>query len=236
MSENREILIDDPESWFDGILLALNSENAIRRAEMRKLFEAWRSSGPDVHKLLRSNPEIPEFLFGKGGVPKWRAHPVPSGTGIRIMVEPMEPDPPKDRTEFILQEARGMFMHFLMNPLRSEILGPCARSKCDRFFRRRRKADTKYCTRECAQLQAGANSADKRRQDEHEDKLRRAKKSIQRWRHIKTRLDWKASVHEQEPDITSKFLTRAVNKGLLEPPPEGKRQIPRPDSDVKKAG
>lgn len=218
MTEGKEILIDDPELWFGGILIALNDESSIRRSEMRRLFEAWRSSGPDIDKLLRSHPELREYLYRSDGVPVWRAIPLPLGTGIRIAVEPLTPNLPKNREEFIQDEARLMFMRFLMNPLRDQILGPCARKNCGRYFRRRRKADTKYCSRECAQLQAGANSADKRRETEHKEKLKRAKESIRRWVRTRTNLDWKTFVHQQEPDITAKFLTRAVTNEHLQTP------------------
>jgi hypothetical protein len=124
--------------------------------------------------------------------------------------------------ELIQDEARLMFMHFLMNPLRDQILGPCARNNCGRYFRRRRKSDTKYCSRECAQLQAGANSADKRRKDEREEKLNRAKESIRRWTQTRTKLDWKTFVNQEEPEITPKFLTRAVTKKDLKQPTKGR--------------
>ena len=219
MTESKEILIDDPESWFDGILIALNDESAIRRSEMRRLFEAWRSSGPDVQKLFQSHPELREYLHGgPGGISAWRAHPFLLGTGIRVAVEPYAPTWPKNREEFIQDEARLMFMHFLMNPLRDQILGPCARKNCGRYFRRRRKSDTKYCSRECAQLQAGANSADRRRETEREEKLKRANQSIKRWVRTRTNLDWKTFVHQEEPDITPKFLTRAVTEKDLQNP------------------
>jgi hypothetical protein len=218
MTEGKEILIDDPESWFGAILIALNSESPIRRSEMRRLFEAWRSSGPDVQKLLRSNPELRKYLWGENGQPMWRAHPMPIGTGIRITIEAYATTRPMNREEFLQDEARLMFMHFLMNPLRDQILGPCARKNCGRYFRRRRKSDTKYCSRECAQLQAGANSADRRRETERKEKLKRANQSIKRWVRTRTNLDWKTFVHQEEPDITPKFLTRAVTEKDLQNP------------------
>lgn len=218
MTENKGISIDDPESWFDAILIALNDVGAVRRSEMRRLFEAWMASGPNVQKLLLSHPELREYLPGAGGVSAWRAHPIPLGSGIRVMVEPYAANQPANREELLQDEARLMFMHFLMNPLRDQILGPCARKNCGRYFRRRRKADTKYCSRECAQLQAGANSADRRRETERKEKLKRADQSIKRWVRARTNLDWKTFVHQEEPDITPKFLTRAVTEKDLQNP------------------
>jgi hypothetical protein len=223
MTDTRDILIGDPEASLSGTLLALNDrKNLIRREEMRRLFDAWRSSGPDVKKLLRSNPDLRPYVYGEHDVPMWRAIPYPEGSGIRVDIQPLSPNRVMTREELSQDHTRRIFMLFLMNPLRDQILGPCARKNCGRFFRRRRKADTKYCSRECAQLQAGANSADKRRDDERKDKLERAKEAMQRWERTKTSLDWKAFVQQEEPDITPKFLTRAVTNEDLQPPTKGK--------------
>jgi len=222
VSDAPKISPEDPESWFEAILFALNDEIDTRRSEMRRLFEAWRCSGPDVRKLVRTHPELRPYIFGTEGVTQWRAHPILLGSGIRVMVEPYADTRPTNREELIHDETRLMFMHFLMNPLRDKILGPCARKNCDRYFRRRREADTKYCSRKCAQLQAGADSADKRREEERKEKVSRAERSIQRWLKAKTNLEWKVFVHQEQPDITPKFLTRAVTNGHLHPPKKGK--------------
>jgi hypothetical protein len=225
VAETEDILLNNPEASFKGILSALNDErNLIRRAEMRRLFEAWRSSGPDVKKLLRDNPELREYVYGEHGVPMWRAVPHLQGTGILIEIQPLSPNREMTREELNRDHTRRLFMHFLMNHLRDQIIGPCARKKCDQYFRRRRKADTKYCSRACAQLQAGSDSADRRRDQERENKMARAQKSMERWAwaRTKTRLDWKAFVQQQEPDITPKFLTRAVTQGHLKPPTKGR--------------
>jgi hypothetical protein len=227
MNENSDIVIGDPETSFNGFLSVLNDKkNAIRREEMRRLFEAWRSSGPSVEKLLRANPELRAYVYGEHGVPMWRAIPHPEGSGIRLEIQPLSPSRVMTREELSRDYTRRIFMHFLMSPLRDQILGPCARCNCGQYFRRRRKADTKYCSRRCAQLQAGANSAEERRNDERDGKVRTAAELASKWARARTTDEWKQWVSKQpagvKKEITPKFLTRAVNHYGLVPPKKGR--------------
>jgi hypothetical protein len=229
MNENSGILIEDLEVWLAGMLSALNDKkNVIRREEMRRIFEAWRSSGPNVKKLFRENPDLGAYVPDEHGAgPTWRAIPYLEGSGIRVVVEPpLSPNRMMSREELSQDHTRRIFMRFLMNPLRDQILGPCARTNCGRYFRRRRKADTKYCSRECAQLQAGANSADKRRREERKKKLDVAMRLAQEWITTRTKEDWKQWISKhpkgKNKGITPKFLTRAVTHDVLKPPTKGR--------------
>ena len=101
-----------------------------------------------------------------------------------------------------------------------KLAGPCAR--CGRYYLKKRASQKVYCSRRCG----NATTADARTRErlarEHADKLRRSQAAMQKWTTTRTKDDWKVFVSKREPDITPKFLTRAVNKGELKPPTKGK--------------
>jgi hypothetical protein len=114
-------------------------------------------------------------------------------------------------------EAFFLFLSFLNNPLRKRLGGPCAR--CGRYFLRRTERNPKvYCSRLCGWRTTGRAAIEQQRQKDREDKLRRSAKAAQDWTTARTQLDWKQWVSKNEPDISGKFLTRAVNKGELKAP------------------
>ncbi len=216
------MFIDDPDFWLESILIALNDENAIRRGEMRRLFEAWRNSDHDIRKLLAATPELNEYVADPSGKPAWSMALMPEGSGFRGVLICFGPNRGMTKEELVLMEPRMMFMHFLMNPLREKILGPCAWKNCRKYFIQKRAKRTEYCSRTCCQLSSATSFRIKQLKDEKEDKLKRAAAAARKWRTDRTRDDWKAYVCRCEPDITPKFLTRAVTDQKLVAPTKGR--------------
>jgi len=110
-----------------------------------------------------------------------------------------------------------------LNPEWDKLAGPCAR--CGRYYLKSRSSQEVYCSRRCGNAATAVARTRERLDKEHVDKLRRAGAAAQKWakewRQGRTQRDWKQwkqRVQEIEPDITPKFLTRAVNKGELREP------------------
>jgi hypothetical protein len=217
------ILIDQPEQWLQPIIIALNDEHPIRRSEMRRLITAWAESGPDVRKLLERNTELKPYLYDKRGWPTWKAIPWLEGSGIRVMIMPEGPEDPGDSTEDLIRdEARLMFMRFLINPLRDKILGPCAYRSCKKYFLRQGARRPIYCSRDCQRNEGAIRLKLERYNEERSEKLKRVNATIKQWARSPTKCDWKTFVVKSWIDITPRFLAQAITRGDLVAPKKGK--------------
>ena len=185
-----------------------------------ELLERLESCGGNLHKmmngqgLLRHNVET--ACFGQ-----W----VPSKN--RGAYLELQPSPKADfrvtggiRPELFAAE---LFHVGTLNPEWDKLAGPCKWKHCGKYFLLKGNRRTAYCSRRCCQLSAASRCRQKCLQREHADKLQRAEEAARRWRTARTKDDWKAFVSKQEPDITPKFLTRAVNKGELKTPTKGQK-------------
>ena len=114
------------------------------------------------------------------------------------------------------EEAARFFLILIWNSQNEKLAGPCAR--CGKYFIRGTAGNTKYCTRVCSSRATAVASTQKKRAEEHADKIRRAQRAADKWPTTRTKFDWKQWISGQEPDITSNFLTRAVRKGELKVP------------------
>ena len=84
-----------------------------------------------------------------------------------------------------------------------------------------------YCSRSCGTRATARKATLRKRAKEHSDKLRRAAASAQTWVTSRATVDWKQWVSAREKDITQKWLTRADNKGELQPPLKKNGNTPR---------
>jgi len=118
------------------------------------------------------------------------------------------------------KEALRFFVLFLLNPEWEKLAGPCAR--CGKYYIKKRASQNVYCSRRCGNAATAAAALRVQREKDHTDKLHRAAEAAQKWTTAKTKLDWKRFVSRSEPDITPKFLTRAVNEGEFTEPQKGR--------------
>jgi hypothetical protein len=207
---------------MEAILLALNSDVPMRRLEMRRLVEAWEDAGRNVETMLNASTELSKelrpYIFGNGA-PSWRAMPILAGSGLTAMPLPEAPQKAMTKDEFLKDEPRLMFLHLLLNPLRDELCNrPCAR--CGKYFIKRRSNQKSYCGRKCGTRASAKSSTRKRLDTERERKLFAACRLISQWDALSRypKLSWKQWVQKRNPEITAKWLTRAVNHyGLKEP-------------------
>ena len=190
--------------------------DARRRREtpdlLRELVGAWQSSGPRLDNFALTHKDLwaDITVYWEEGRQLNPLRLVPSpggGAGLFMNCRP-ERDPQK--------EALRIFIELLLNPDCSRLAGPCAR--CGRYYVRGRQRNKVYCSRSCGTRSTALAATRKRRSEEHAHKLLRASRLAERWRNGRTKRDWKKWISSKAPDITPKFLTRAVNCGSLTAP------------------
>jgi hypothetical protein len=186
-------------------------------AILREMVSAWmrtRDSDFGLEIFLETHPELRKDIRRH-----WEATPtaltsaeIGGGAAIALMPNP-GPTP--------YQEALRFFVWLITNPKCDKLEGPCAR--CGNYYMRRSVRNKAYCSRFCGTRATALAATRKRRDEEHADKLLRAAGAAREWTTERTKQGWKPWVSRRHPDITLKFLTRAVNKGELKPPTKGKK-------------
>lgn len=200
---------------------------------LRKLVQAWQESGPDPTKFsfyqqrkmweaeAWQGPDPTNFYQGKmwaDVVAYWKTVRTqlvraPGGGAGVFMNNGPDPDPYK--------EALRLFIELLLNPDCDKLAGPCPR--CGNYYICRSARNKVYCSRSCGTRTTALAATRKRRDEEHADKLLRAAEGAREWTTARTKKEWKPWVSGRHPDITAKFLTRAVNNGELKPPTKGRK-------------
>jgi len=177
---------------------------------LRKIVHAWWKSGPNLRKFRLANPKL-----SKDADSFWSRTPVELYWGDRGKAELLHTvlDEP-GRTSY--EEATRFFLLLITNPYANKLAGPCAR--CGNYYLKKRASQKVYCSRRCGNATTATNRTREQRRAERANKLHRAAKAAEKWATASTNLDWRQWVSRKEPDMSTKFLTRAVNKGELEPP------------------
>jgi hypothetical protein len=220
---------DEPHNRLQDVVCALNGE--VRSSLFQELFyphrylpkgeddllphnlqryiEAWKASGPDLSTFGVQHPEMWASVKRQ-----WETQPLvlwPSDGGTASLYLP------RGRMRTAEEAALYFFISLILNPLWERLGGPCLR--CGRYYvaqtARKNKA---YCSRSCGTRATAIATTRKKRDEEHGDKLQRATDAAQKWATARTVKEWKSWVSSRHPDITVKFLTRAVNNGQLKPP------------------
>jgi hypothetical protein len=210
---------------LEQICSVLNGEQgpAVQLA-LHRLVKPWQASGPNLTKMMHADVEL-----WRDVQESWKTSWVPTNSGGAHLL--LLPDLPKNKMEKGQQGAYGptpegkalvLFYALTLHPEWNRLGGPCER--CTRYYVMKMARNKKYCARRCGSLATAIISTRKRLDKLHADKLRRAEAAAGIWLTIRTRLNWKQWVSRKEPDITPKWLTRAVNKGELQSP-EPKRQL-----------
>lgn len=178
-----------------------------KQKELRRLLEAWSASGPNLQKLFTQYPEIERrtkygetiFLATKSG----RGH-----------LE-WTPNPIGANRSSAKREVLEDFMMLIANPRWELLGGPCAR--CGDYFLKHTKRQKVYCSRICSSAATAIPAMKRKRQEEQTRKIRSAQQCISEWGMTKRRLGWKEWV-SNETGYTTRWITRAVNRGALRPP------------------
>jgi hypothetical protein len=191
---------------------ALNSSGAPWVAELRRLLAIWLESGPNLEMMLKADSTLERQLKED-----FRALWLPTTSGRSHMFFSPHGDPHDPNSE-----SRGFFMMITLSPEWQKFGGPCPR--CAKYFMRQTAKPSKYCSHRCASQETASKRTTEVRKERHEGKLLAAKEAIARWEKHSTTgrrsKGWKEFVAQYDPtvEITTRFLTRAVNNGELQPP------------------
>ena len=205
----------------------LNHKDPIECGAMRRLVAAWDAAGRDARRTVQTVPELRPYLYGdESSQPLWGATFETNGSGLQVRLVPDDTRmPPRvTQNDTRMRIACVRFVQFLLAEHRERLAGPCKWKHCGKYFLLKGNRRTLYCSRLCCQHDAASRCNKTRWLREHADKLQRAKNAAGRWLTARTKDDWKAFVSKYEPDITPKFLTRAVNNNELQPPTKERKR------------
>jgi hypothetical protein len=113
--------------------------------------------------------------------------------------------------DFACQE----FIRLVTDPECNRFGGPCP--LCGDYFIRRTAKSKRFCTTKCAATSSALACAKKNRRLAHTARLALAQTAIKEWSSAPRRQGWKEWVSDKQL-ISKNWLTRAVNRGELEPP------------------
>src|SRR5271157_722649 len=211
---------------LDHIVETLNRKPRGAYAEaLSRLIERLKECGGNLKKMMDGDPELAKVV-AEVCVTRWmpstnrRAELVLQPSAEIQALSPM-PDSPQEVKERAELFAALRFHVGTLNPEWDKLAGPCER--CRRYYLKKRASQKVYCSRRCGNAATAVARTRERLAREHAEKLRRAQAVMRKWTTARTKDDWKVFVSKREPDITSKFLTRAVNKGELRPPPKSRK-------------
>jgi hypothetical protein len=192
--------------------------------EFRGIVKQWQDSGPNLWRLFGANPGLwaetqqsfrPSLIPTKNGNANMRLLDNAGAPGVMASLGQIG----------IRFFAVVWFNALTLNPLWRKLGGPCDR--CEKYYIKKRRDQKVYCGRKCGRLISAEKSTRKRLDDERTKKVGRAQALIREWDTLRVRpkMDWKQWVHRRDKNITTKWLTTAINdkygKYKLEPPQKG---------------
>lgn len=212
-SKSKPVLLKPPgKEYVEHVCAVLNSEKDVSaRPELERLVQLWLNMNPDLDGAW--NP----IWAGDGYEDireSWQCYfDMTQGTRrCHLQLGPRfkwDTGPPEKR-------ARMLFGRLLLVPECEKLAGPCPR--CGRYFIKKTLKQKLYCSRSCGSRESAEVATYKRREEEHAEKLTRAMKTTALWNPRRSRQSWKEWVSSRHPDITPKWLTRAVHRGELTDP------------------
>jgi hypothetical protein len=226
---------EDTARSLQGVVSMLNEGNpehplyAQSRANLVQLIENWqvaqRSTLRDPFEIEVDAPK-PRLL--KMRLPAGAPNLLEIQKNLKVTLSPAGPgasytidyNPGRKWTAWDL--AYQQFVRLVTNPECEKFGGPCPR--CEKYFVRKTAKPSVYCSRRCASQDTAVKRTVEVRKQQHENKLRVAKQAIAKWENLsiqrRAKQGWKEYVAGYHPgaEITTKFLTRAVNEGTLQAP------------------
>lgn len=195
------------------------------RTNFIQLIQAWKkaqAAPPNAFEQEHRKP-LPVLLKMKlpAGCPNWReiekhckAHLPPAGTGARPHVHYV------GQTPWTAWDAAiNLFVQLLINSARDKLAGPCER--CGKYYVKKRVSQKVYCSRMCGNAATAIIRTRKKWDQERAVKLECARIAAKKWARSKSSKPWKKYVCSEYPDLTPKFLTRAINQSELSEPTKG---------------
>src|SRR5271154_121205 len=177
------------------------------RNELRRLVDVWRTSGPNLQKMMQQHPEI----YKK--VRKWKVLFIPTNSG-NAQLQPFPAGPGRGKL-WPKNLALSYFMTLITNPLWEMLGGPCAR--CSKFYVKATRRQNVYCSEACAKTETAVKATRRQREKERKGKINTAQNAIDRWEPSQKSPNWKEWV-SRETGLPLNWLTGAINKKDLRPP------------------
>jgi hypothetical protein len=220
VKRRKSILANEPS--IEDLEFICDVLNAKQRKEVTpelvRLVTAWQESGPNLQAMMAA-----DFELWREVQDAWEAKWLPTNTGGAMIalfpsLSASKMRLGRDGEKTPEGEALLLFYTLTLGFWEKLCDRPCAR--CGKYYIKTRRDQKSYCGQRCGSLASAKASTRKRLDENHREKLERAKTAIQKWDASKIRpaADWKQWAHKREPDITPKWLTRAVNKNELQPP------------------
>ncbi len=204
-------LLNTTDYWRASLIESkqkIGGDYRLIQAQMRRLVQAWASSGPNVSKLLDADPMVARATQNSQSY----FIPTKSGIGQLAYLTPPEYLPSVKPLEIAL----GHFIQFLLNPYNEKLGGPCRH--CGNYYvKKTERKKTVYCSERCGHRLTSRLANSGRRDREHKKQVKLAKQWTAKWLTTKTAVSWKKWV-SKEARITKHWLTRAVRNGeIVEP-------------------
>jgi hypothetical protein len=180
--------------------------------ELRRLIAAWHESGPNLKVMLGADPALSQNLISDFRALYW-----PTKSGRAHIVFSPHGDP-----QDLNSDARARFMMITLSPDWNKFGGPCRR--CDKYFIRKTAKQSVYCSHRCASQDTAIKRTAEVRREQRLHKLNAAKEAIIEWEKLckrgRVKKGWKEWVAAYNPhaEITTRFLTHAVNQSALQAP------------------
>jgi hypothetical protein len=178
---------------------------------LRELVRQWNECEQNLQQMLNEMPRLAPAIRRE-----WKALLVVGSDGTPCLSITAAPDGSKLSID--ARFALELFMNLLIDPRWQMLGGPCRR--CHRYFAKKTKRQTVYCSRKCAKDNTAAAATQKRLADQRIANLECAEAAIQEWKKHSRRQDWKRFVVNR-CGISLHYLTRAVNRKELRPPENG---------------
>jgi hypothetical protein len=195
----RDVLFIEVLQFAERLGAETAPHNPMQR-ESRRLVQAWFDSDKNVGRLFEAHP----LLAQEGRT--FRADVVATRTGRAKLAYSSDPllANPTDPQRIAVED----FFNFLLNPSNETLRGPCA--YCGKYFANRtNRKKLVYCSETCGRRFTSRFANAKQREEQHNENLRAAKRSIARWSKTKTKEAWKEWVF-RETRISKNWLTRAA--------------------------
>jgi hypothetical protein len=204
---------EDPKRFLPEIANALNQGSSfdprldsVSHARLLRLVRAWKESGPNLLKMKVREDDNATFdrLWDA-----WRCRLAPTSSGrASVFLSPTGANS--------ADVVAVYFIRLILSPDCEKLGGPCP--NCDKWFPKKTKRKSVFCSRACAGNATKANARAKK----HNVKLDKAMRAIKNYKSRPSRfrdLNWKEYVSQAAP-VSEKWLTRAITFGELVPPPK----------------
>src|SRR5271170_792454 len=158
MKKQRGILLVEPSiDQLKFIVRVLNSKND--GAELRKVIQAWRESGPDLRAMLMRDKTLQKRISPSICLLE------PRGKGGKLLWMPRTAGKGKLQGK---SAALSMFVTLVVHPeLNRFAERPCAR--CGNYFLKKSARQKVYCSQKCGVYQNAVLATRRRRLKEHND-------------------------------------------------------------------